>query len=254
MLKISIITVCYNSEKYIRSAIESVKSQTYSNIEYIVIDGGSSDDTIDIVKEYKSSVSLYISEPDNGIYDAMNKGVALATGDVVGVLNSDDFFSSKDIISKIVNTFSNSNIDALYGDIGFVNPYNENVIVRYYSSKYFRRWMFHLATSPPHPSFYVKKTKYVELGNYDSNYKIGADLDLMMRFMYKSNINYTYLEESIVTMRLGGVSTDLSNIILLNRECLLACKNNAIYSNWTFMLVKYLLKFINQKLLYFLKR
>ncbi len=247
MLKVSIITVCYNSEKYIRSAIKSVLNQTYDNIEYIIIDGNSNDNTVTIINEYIDKISSFVSEPDKGIYDAMNKGIALATGDIVGILNSDDFFSNNTIIDKIVNSFEWNNIDSLYGDVRFVNPGNDNKIVRYYSSKYFRNWMFHIGSSPAHPSFYVKRSLFDKLGIYDPDFKIAADLDLLMRFLYKNKISYMYLAESVVTMRTGGVSTDLNNFLLLNNECLRACRNNDVYSNWVFIVVKYILKTLNQK-------
>ena len=152
-MKISIITATYNSAATIKDTLTSVNNQDYPNIEHIIIDGNSSDNTLDIVREYGKKVTTIISEPDKGIYDAMNKGIRVATGDIVGILNSDDFFTSDDIISTVALTFNNNNIDALYGDIHFVNPDNLDKTVRYYSSKIFKPSLFRFGFMPAHPSF-----------------------------------------------------------------------------------------------------
>jgi len=253
MLKISIITVCYNSAKYIESAIQSVANQTYSNIEYIIVDGGSTDKTLEIIQNNKGCISQVISESDNGIYDAMNKGYKLATGDIIGILNSDDYLSTNLIIEEIVEEFASKKIDAVYGDIQFVNPDNLKKVVRYYSSRYFKPWLFRFGMMPPHASFYAKKEIFETFGLYKTHFKIAADFDLLIRLMYQNRIKTNYLNKDVVTMRTGGVSTDsLSGKILLNKESIQACKENGIYTNMLFLFAKYLVKSV--EILFFKKK
>ncbi|KAB2870183.1 MAG: glycosyltransferase, partial [Bacteroidales bacterium] len=204
-MRVSIITVVYNNSSTIKSAIESVLSQTYKDIEYIVVDGASTDGTVDIIKEYGDRIDKFVSEPDKGIYNAMNKGIKLSTGDIVGILNSDDFFTNNSIIQNIVDSFDND-IDAIYGDIQFVDPNNLNKIVRYYSSERFKRSSFKYGFMPAHPSFYVRRKFYEELGLYKEDYKIGADYELLVRFLYCNNLKTKYLKFPFVCMRTGGVS------------------------------------------------
>lgn len=242
-MKVSIITPTYNSAQTVRDTIESVLSQDYDNIEYIIIDGYSKDNTLDIIKEYSDQIAVVVSEPDKGIYDAMNKGIQLATGDVVGILNSDDFFTSNDVISIVVKEFMHNQTDAIYGDIHFVRPENLNKCVRYYSSAIFSPFLFRFGFMPAHPSFYVKKSCYEQLGTYDLNYRIAADYDLMIRFLYKEKIRYKYLKKDFVTMRIGGISTEgVNSRILLNKEIVRACKKYGIYTNLFFLSLKYIYK------------
>ena len=243
-MKISIITVTYNSEKTIANTIESVLSQTHKDIEYIIVDGLSNDSTIEIIKQYEPHFSgklKWITEKDKGIYDAMNKGICMATGDVVGILNSDDYFASDYILEKI-----NENIkdyDAVYGDVNFINGDNPDVCVRYYSSKIFRPFMLRFGIMPAHPSFYARKDIYDKYGTYSLDYKIASDYDMMVRLFYKHKIRTKYLPLTFVTMRLGGVSTkNVSNRWLITREDIKACKQNGLYTNLIFICVKYLLK------------
>lgn len=243
-MKVSIITATYNSAETIRDTIESVFLQNYKNIEYIIIDGGSKDNTLDIVYEYKDKIAKVISEPDKGIYDAMNKGIRLATGDIVGILNSDDFYTSEDVISKIVSEFNNNQtVDAVYGDIHFVTPDDLDTCVRYYSSKVFHPNLLRFGFMPAHPSFYVKRECYVKYGGYSLDYKISADFDLLVRFIYKHNITCKYVPKDFVTMRQGGVSTaGIKSKITLNEENIRACKKYGLYTNKTFMASRYLYK------------
>lgn len=244
MRKISIITVCFNSEKYIQNTIESVLNQTYPNIEYIIVDGGSTDNTVNIIKSYGDKIKKFISEPDNGIYDAMNKGINLASGKIIGIINSDDFFSSKDIISKINSEFTDD-FDAIYGDIAFVHPGNLKKHVRYYSGKNFRNWMLRFGIMPPHASVYIRKKVFDTFGNYKINFKVSADFELLVRFLYVNKIKVKYLNLNMVTMRTGGISTrSLSGKMQINKDSVNACKENGIFSNMLFMLIKYLFKFI----------
>lgn len=242
-MKVSIITVCYNSAKTIRDTLESVKSQTYGNIEYIVVDGKSTDETIDIVNEYSHIVTKLVSEPDKGIYDAMNKGISMATGEVVGILNSDDFFTSPDVLLTVVNTFRSNNIDALYGDVHFVNPNNLSKPVRYYSSKIFKPWLFRFGFMPAHPSFYMRRRCYLTHGLYSLDYKIAADYDLLIRYLYKEKIDYKYINKDFVAMKMGGISTKgIISRISLNKEIVKACRKYGIYTNMLFLSFKYLYK------------
>ena len=237
-MKISIITVCFNSEKTIEDTIKSVQSQSYSNIEYIVIDGKSKDSTNDIVSKYEETVSIHISEADSGLYDAMNKGVRLATGDIVGVLNSDDILANDDIIQKLVNSIGTS--DGIYGDIGFYPEHDFSVKKRHYSSKGFTKAKFARGMMPAHPSFYARKECYERAGLYRTDFKIASDFDMVLRIFSLADTSFVYLEQEIVKMRLGGVSTSgfMSNYTL-NKEILDSCKTNGIKSNWLSIMSKY---------------
>ena len=242
-MKISIITATYNSAETIKDTLISVNNQDYPNIEHIIIDGKSKDNTLDIVREYGKRVTIIVSEPDKGIYDAMNKGIRAATGDIVGILNSDDFFTSDDIISTVALTFNNNNIDALYGDIHFVNPDNLDKTVRYYSSKIFKPSLFRFGFMPAHPSFYMKKSEYDKHGYYSLDYKIAADYDLLIRYLYKYKVKSIYLNKDFVTMRTGGVSTEnFRSRVLLNKEIVKACRKYGIKSSMLLLPLKYLYK------------
>ena len=231
-MKVSIITCTYNSAKTVADTIRSVNAQTYPNIEHIIIDGLSKDNTLEVVKQYAGERQIIKCEKDNGIYDAFNKGIRMATGDIIGVLNSDDFFTSDNIIEQVVNAFNKENIDAVYGDIHFVNPDNLNKCVRYYSSKSFRPWMMRMGFMFAHPSFYVKREYYENLGLYKTDYKIAADFELLLRFVVKNKIKCKYLPLDFVTMRTGGASTEgIKSKNIINKECLRACKENNYYSN-----------------------
>ncbi|MDD2495766.1 MAG: glycosyltransferase family 2 protein [Tissierellia bacterium] len=242
-MKISIITTTYNSASTIKDTLESVNSQNYSIIEHIIVDGGSKDNTLSLVERYGKSVSTVISEPDKGIYDAMNKGIKAATGDVIGMLNSDDFFTSDDIIETVVDNFKNSDIDALYGDIHFVNPDDISKCVRYYSSAIFKPSLFRFGFMPAHPSFYMKRELYEKHGLYSLDYKIASDYDLLIRYLHREKIKYKYINKDFVTMRTGGVSTEnFNSIVTLNKEIVKACKKYGIYTNMFILSFKYLYK------------
>jgi glycosyltransferase involved in cell wall biosynthesis len=242
-LKVSIITVCRNSKVYIKDAIESVLSQTYSNIEYIIIDGASIDGTPEIVKSYGNKINKFICEPDKGIYNAMNKGIKLATGNIIGILNSDDFFCNDKVIETIVATFYRKQVDAIYGDVQFVNPDNIQKIVRYYSSKNFNLNKFKFGFMPPHPSFYVKREFFKVLGYYKEDYKIAADYELLIRFLFVNKLRSGYIEMPFVSMRRGGISNkSLKSNYILNYEILKACRENGIKTNFLYVYSKYFIK------------
>lgn len=244
-MKVSLITVTYNSDKTLRDTINSVLAQTYEDIEYIVVDGLSKDKTIDIIREYEPQFAgrmKWISEKDSGLYDAMNKGIRMATGDVVGILNSDDFFTSNDVIEKVVAGFT-KDTDAVYGDIHFVNPDNLQRCVRYYSSKIFKRSLMKMGFIPAHPSFYCRKECFEKFGYYKTDYKIAADFDLLLRFIYVHQIRIKYLPVDMVTMRLGGASTDgwKSRLVMMN-EHLRSFKENGVKTNRFWLSLRYFYK------------
>lgn len=217
-MKVSIITVCYNSGVTIKDTIESVINQDYELIEYIIVDGNSSDDTLEIVETYKNQITKIISEPDKGFYEAVNKGIEMTTGDVVGLINSDDMLASNDVISKIVNKFKSNNCDAVYSDLQYVAKDNTNKVVRNWISGKYKKGDFLYGWMPPHPTFYVKRGKYVELGSYNLELA-SADYELMLRFIHKYKISLGYLEAVTVKMRVGGTSNvTLSNRIIANKE------------------------------------
>ena len=242
-LSVSIITVSYNSVETINDTINSVLSQTYKNIEYIIIDGSSVDGTIELVQSFGKRISKFISQPDDGIYEAINKGINIASGDIIGILNSDDFFCDNLVIEKIVNSFLKTDIDAVIGDVQFVDPEKTSKIVRYYSSRHFNPRKFKYGFMPAHPSFYVKKELFERFGFYKTDYKIAADYELLIRFLYINKIRYKYIEMPFVSMRTGGVSNKsfYSNIIL-NKEIVRACKENGINTNYILVYSKYFSK------------
>ena len=247
-MKISIITVCYNSESTIEDTIKSVINQTHDNIEYIIVDGGSNDKTIDIINSYSDKINKFISEKDNGIYDAINKGINISSGDIIGILNSDDYFFDNTIISNIVNIFKcNNNIDSLIGDINFVN--NNNKITRNYKSLNWSPSLFKFGIMPPHPTFYCKRNLYHKFGLYNNTYKIAGDFDLLIRFLYVNKIRYHYYPKVMVIMRLGGISTrGIKSIITINKEILHSCLSNNIKTNYIFIYLKYFKKLFQYKL------
>lgn len=243
-MKISVITVTYNSAATIESAIESVAAQKFDgDIEYIVVDGGSTDGTLKIVERHSDVVDVWVSEPDRGLYDAMNKGLRLATGDIVGFLNSDDFYTSDDVLDTVAGEMNRQGVDAVFGDIHFVHPSNLNKSVRYYSSRHFVPAALRYGFMPAHPSFYVKRECYVRYGGYDLSYRIASDYDLMVRFFHKHKISYAYINKDMVTMRTGGLSTkNLKNRLLITVEDVKACRKNGLYSNILLMSLKYFYK------------
>ncbi|MCX5796576.1 MAG: glycosyltransferase family 2 protein [Elusimicrobia bacterium] len=230
-MKISIITVVYNNVHTIEDCIKSVLGQTWSDLEYIIIDGGSTDGTLELINRSARGARI-VSEPDKGIYDAMNKGIALATGDVVGILNSDDFYVDDRVIEKVAAAFDTLAIDALFADLVYVRPDKPDKIVRYYSGADFTLDKFAAGWTPPHPTFFVRRECYLKWGLFKTDYKIAADFDLMARLLVKHGIRYHYLPEVIIKMRTGGVSTRsfYSNMVS-NREMLRACAENGIATN-----------------------
>lgn len=250
-MKVSIITVSYNSAGTLADTIHSVLAQTYKNIEYIVIDGGSVDGTLKILTQYEPMFEgrmRWISKKDHGIYDAMNKGIAMATGDIVGILNSDDFFTSDNVIEKILPSFRKDNVDAVYGDVHFVREDNLNKTVRYYSSRMFRPFWLRFGFMPAHPSFYARKNVYEKAGGYKTDYQIGSDFEMMVRLFCGQGINAVYIPLDFVTMRTGGASTkNMRSRTILLREDIRACRENGIYTNQWMIALKYFYKVLEYR-------
>lgn len=218
-MKISIITITFNSAATLEQTIQSVVTQTYKNIEYIIVDGGSGDDTLKLIEKYKQHISKIISEKDEGLYDALNKGIDMATGDVVGILHSDDFYTDNQVVEKYANVFLNTNCEAVYSDLYYVDKHNSDKIIRkwksgeYLSNAFINGWM------PPHPTFFVKKEAYLKYGKFNLRFKSAADYELMLRFIHKNKIPIAYLPEYTVKMRIGGTSNkNLRNRFNANRE------------------------------------
>lgn len=228
-MKVSLITVSFNSATTIRDTIESIRAQDYHDIEYIVVDGASTDGTVEIIKSFGTEVDRWISEPDQGIYDAMNKAIRLASGEVVGILNSDDFYSSTSIISQVMAAFNDPTIDAVFGDLVFVDPNNLKKVVRKYSSAKWQPEKFAKGFMPAHPTFFVRRKYYEQIGLFKTDYKIAADYELLIRFLYVHKLKYKYLPLNMVTMRRGGVSSNgIRSNIILNDEIIRGCRENGI--------------------------
>ena len=242
-MKISLLTVSYNSAATIKDTIESILSQDYPDIEYIIVDGNSKDGTQDIIKSYGGKITKWISEPDKGIYDAMNKAVRLATGEVVGILNSDDFYHSTTIISQIAEAFDDPALDAVFGDLIFVDPANLQKVVRKYSSAKWHPDKFARGFMPAHPTFFVRRKYYKDFGLFKIDYKIAADYELLIRFLYVHKLRYRYLPLNMVTMRKGGVSSNgIKSNIILNNEIIRACRENGISTSVWKVYPKYFVK------------
>ena len=240
-MKISLITVSYNAEKTIEKTIQSVLSQTYVNIEYIIIDGMSKDNTLEIINRYRHKISTLVSEKDQGMYDALNKGISMATGDIVGILNADDVFASNNIISEVGNFFKKSDVEAVIADVAFINKGGN--IMRYYSSMYWNPDKFVWGFMPPHPSFYCKRELFSTLGYYRSDFQIAADYELLIRFINKNRIKYTYLPLLMVLMNTGGKSTNgIKSNIVINKEIKYACELNGLNTNYLKLYSKYFIK------------
>jgi len=248
-VKISIITVVYNNDKTIKSAIKSVLTQSYSNIEYVIIDGGSSDKTVNIIDEYKEQLGYFISEKDKGIYDAMNKGIKAATGDVIGILNSDDLYQDATVIESVMNQFiQNPTLDIVYGDLVYVNSDNVDKVVRNWKSNSYHNNFFDNGNVPPHPSLFVNKRIYEEAGLFNLDFKLAADYEFMLRIFKKHNFKSKYINKIIVKMRLGGATNQsFSNIKKQNIEILKAWKHNHLKLPFLLMplrIIKRLIQFI----------
>ncbi|MEI6435746.1 MAG: glycosyltransferase family 2 protein [Bacteroidota bacterium] len=230
-MKISIITITYNSEKTIRDTIESVLNQSYKNIEYIVVDGKSKDGTCDIIRSYGVRITQFVSEKDNGLYYALNKGIGLATGDVVGFLHSDDIFASTETIKMIAEAFTKFKVDSVYGDLVYVDQNDTNKIIRFWRSRKFSRSRALTGWMPPHPTFYVKREVYVKYGGFNTSFRISADYESILRFLVRFRVTTFYIPLVLIRMRVGGESNkSVKNVIRKSLEDIRAMQINGLIS------------------------
>lgn len=242
-MKISIITVCYNSANTICKTLRSVRKQTYGDIEHIVVDGGSLDRTLAVIDAEGSHVTRLVSERDNGIYDAMNKGIQLATGDIVAFLNADDFYKDANVLARVAQVMQVEELDALYGDVEFFRPGQQDVVVRRYNSARFNADRLGWGWMPAHPALFVRRTLFERYGMFRTDYRIAGDFEFIARVFKHPELRHRHLPKSLVCMQMGGISTSGWRATLqLNREMMRACRANAIPTNWLKMLVRYPLK------------
>lgn len=249
-MKVSLITGTYNSAEFIKDCVTSINEQDYNNIEHIIVDGVSKDNTVDIIKKTPNRVVKIISEPDDGIYDAMNKGIRNTTGDIIGILNSDDFYNSNNVISTVVQAFKTKDVDCVYGNLYYVKQEDPSIIKRkWVTGAYDPKKGFKNGWYPAHPSFFVKKEVYDKFGAFNTSFKIAADFELMLRLIEKHKVKSTYIEAPIVKMRLGGESnSSIKNIYKGNKDCMRAFKVNDLPVSFLYpikRLVPKLTQFIN---------
>ena len=239
-MKISVITVCVDSASTIRHTLESVRAQDYADLEYIVVDGGSSDGTLDIIRGYGNRIDRLISGPDQGIYDAINKGLAAATGDVIGILHADDLYASTDALSTVARAFASTpQADMVFGDVVFVKPDDVGRVLRHYGSRRFRPWKLRFGWMPPHPGTFIRRSAYGRIGPYALDLKIAADYEMFVKAFLVHGMSFARVDRVLVRMRAGGLSTSgLRSSILLNREIVTACRRNGIYTNIFLVLLK----------------
>jgi len=228
-MKISIITVCRNSAAVIEGAIRSVLAQTHKDIEYIVVDGASTDGTVQLVRSFSDRLAKLVSEPDAGIYDAMNKGIGLATGDIVGILNSDDLYADDNVLARVAAVFEKPEVDVCYGDLVYVSPANIDKPVRVWKSSPYKSGSFLSGWVPPHPTFFVRRQVYEKYGRLDLSFPLAADFELMLRFLHCLGLKSSYIPETLVKMRLGGASNkSFANMFQQNMEIYRAGRKNGV--------------------------
>lgn len=252
-MKISIITVTYNCVSVLTDCLNSVASQSYNNIEHIVIDGVSTDGTLSLLNSKKHQLETLVSELDEGIYDAMNKGIKFAKGDIIGFLNSDDFYANNEVISKVVSEFKKEpSLDACYSDLIYVNQSNTSKIVRNFKSSEFKQGLFSKGWCPPHPTFFVRRSVYERYGNFDLNYRIASDVELMMRFLEIHKIKSRYIPEVWVKMRIGGTTNkNFKNIWKQNQEVLRSFDKNGLSVN---LIIFFICKIFSRFKQFFMKK
>lgn len=239
-MKISIITVVFNGEATIRRALESVLAQKNIEIEYIVIDGVSQDKTLEVIAPYRTKLSHLLSEKDTGIYDAMNKGIKLATGDVIGFLNADDFYTNSLVLAEVMTEFVDPTVDAVYGDLEYFRASRPTKVVRTYRSNQFHPAQLKRGLMPAHPTLFLRKNVYERFGLFDSSYKIAGDFEFIVRIFKDESLGFRYIPQKMVRMQMGGISTmGLSSTILLLDENIRACHKNGISTNYLFLLSRY---------------
>jgi glycosyltransferase len=207
-MKVSIITAVINGVETIEDCIKSALNQSYKDVEYVIIDGNSTDGTLDVINRYKDKIAKVVYEPDKGIYDALNKGIKLATGDIIGFLHSDDFYANDRIIEKVADVFMKYNVDSCYGDLQYVDKSNTNRVIRYWKSSKYEHGKFKYGWMPPHPTFFVKREIYDKYGYFNTDFRIAADYELMLRFLERHRISTYYIPEVLIKMRIGERVTE----------------------------------------------
>ena len=242
-MKVSIITVVFNGCNVIEECIKCVLGQSHKDVEHIIIDGNSTDGTLDVMNRYKDKIARIVSEPDKGIYDALNKGIRQASGEVIGLLHSDDFYAHDRVIEKVADIFMKYNIDSCYGDLQYVDKNNPDKVIRYWKSSQYRHGKFKYGWMPPHSTFFVKKEIYNKYGYFNTNFKITADYELMLRFLEKHKISTYYTPEVFIKMRIGGTSNrNIKNLIIKSNEDYRAWKVNNLNGGFYTILLKNLCK------------
>ncbi|MFZ2662466.1 MAG: glycosyltransferase family 2 protein [Rhodoferax sp.] len=242
-MKISVITVCYNGAGTIKDTLESIASQRHKDFEHLIIDGGSTDGTLEIIRAWRGHPVRLISESDEGIYDAMNKGIKLSTGDVVAFLNADDFYKDEDVLAQVARVMQAEQLDALYGDVEFFRPGQQDVVLRRYNSGRFTAGRLGWGWMPAHPALFVRRAVFERYGVFRTDYRIAGDFEFIARVFRHPELRHRHLPESLVRMQLGGVSTSGWRATLqLNREMMRACRANAIPTNWVKLLLRYPVK------------
>lgn len=242
-MKISIITAVLNGGTTIADTVRSVLNQTYKNFEHIIIDGGSTDETVEVIKRYTDGTAKIISEPDHGIYDALNKGLRVCAGDVVGVLNGDDLYAHDRVLHLVEDVFENRRVDSCYGDLQYIDRNDTNRVIRHWKSSEYRHGKFRCGWMPPHPTFFVKREIYEKFGYFDTNFRIAADYELMLRFLERNRITTHYIPDVLIKMRVGGVSNrSLTNMVLKSYEDYKAWRVNQLNSHFYTILFKNLSK------------
>ena len=239
-MRVTVITACYNRAATIGGTIESVASQSHGDIEHIVVDGGSTDGTLEVIERHRASIDQLLPGPDRGIYDALNKGIAAATGSVIGVLHSDDFYAGKDVVRRVAEEMARRELDLLYGDVAYVHPRDLGRVVRVFSSRRFRPERIAWGWVPAHPALFVARRLFERFGPFNTDYRIAGDFEFMARIFARGEPRYAYVPEVLVTMRTGGISTQgWRSTLLGNREILRACRENGIRTNVLKILSKY---------------
>lgn len=242
-MKVSIITVCFNSAATLEKTMHSVANQSWKNIEHIVIDGASTDATLTILELHKAQISKFVSEPDKGVYEAMNKGLMLSTGEIIAFLNADDVYKNDFVVERVVDCVKADNLDALYGNVEFFHSDKPTHAVRTYDSGRFTPARLGWGWMPAHPALFVRKELFARYGLFDESYRIGGDFEFVARVFNSGQLRYKYIPEVWVRMQTGGLSTSgLKATFLLNSEILRACRRNGIRTNWLMLLSKYFFK------------
>ncbi len=236
---ITVITVVFNGESTIKDTIESVLGQTYDNVEFIIIDGGSTDKTLDVIRRYQDKIDYWISERDRGLYDAMNKGIALASGNYIGMLNSDDYFASSSSLEILASNMNSTNADLIFATLDIVDSRNPDRILRKYRVRTYSSFLMRIGIMPPHPTVYCKKTVYLHAGPYRLDYRIAADFEMLVRLLLRHKVTWHFVDEVVVKMRAGGISTrGLKSYWTINREIARACRENGLYTNMLLLALK----------------